>query len=162
MKTFIGTKTVKATPMNRLDYITYRGWELPDDEDGTDEGMLVEYVDGGKSNHPDHKGYISWSPLDVFERSYKETKGLSLGAAIEAVKLGHKIARSGWNGNNMFVYYVPAAKYKAITSVMMDMAYENGLIPYNAYLAIRTTAGPISTWSPSCSDTLAEDWYIVE
>ncbi len=68
---YVGTKYVTAKPMTRGEYNTYRGWELPVDEDGSDEGYLVEYVDGGKANHPDHAGYISWSPKDVFDRSYK-------------------------------------------------------------------------------------------
>lgn len=76
MKNYIGIKRIKAKPMNRLEYNEYRGWELPADEDGADEGMLVEYLDGGKSNHPNHEGYISWSPKDVFERAYKEGEGI--------------------------------------------------------------------------------------
>ena len=63
-------KEVTAMPMNRADYNTYRGWNLPDNEDGEDQGFLVEYTDGGKSNHPDHKNYISWSPKSVFEQGY--------------------------------------------------------------------------------------------
>ena len=70
-KTYIGTKKILATPMNRKEYNDYRGWEVPEDENPDDEGYLVEYVDGGKSNHPDHAGYISWSPKDVFERAYR-------------------------------------------------------------------------------------------
>ena len=70
MKPYVGVKIIKAKPMNRLDYNKYRGWELPEDEDGSDEGYLV--VDGGKSNHPDYKGYISWSPKEVFDNAYKE------------------------------------------------------------------------------------------
>ena len=69
-----GTKRVHAKPMNRGDYNSYRGWEVPADENPADDGYLVEYLDGGKSNHPNHAGYISWSPKDVFERSYKEVK----------------------------------------------------------------------------------------
>lgn len=70
MKTYIGTKMLKAEPMTREEYNHYRGWSMPPDEDGTDEGYLVEYLDGGESNHPEHAGYISWSPADVFERTY--------------------------------------------------------------------------------------------
>lgn len=75
MRKYIGVKLILAKPMTRLEYNIYRGWELPQDEDGSDLGYLVEYVDGGKSNHPDHEGYISWSPAEVFERAYTETKG---------------------------------------------------------------------------------------
>ena len=68
---YIGRKTIKAGPMTRLEYNQYRDWDLPDDEDGSDDGYLVEYVDGGQPNHPDHEGYISWSPKNVFEKAYK-------------------------------------------------------------------------------------------
>ncbi len=69
-RAYTGTKDVFARPMTRAEYNVYRGWELPADEDGNDKGYLVEYVDGGKSNHPAHAGYISWSPADVFARAY--------------------------------------------------------------------------------------------
>ena len=69
-----GTKRVHAKPMTRGAYNAYRGWQLPADENGDDEGFLVEYVDGGRGNDSRHAGYISWSPKDVFERSYKEVK----------------------------------------------------------------------------------------
>jgi len=72
MKTYIGTKVLRATPMNRLEYNNVRGWTLPADENGADEGYLVEYTDGGKPNTPTHAGYVSWSPKDVFERAYVE------------------------------------------------------------------------------------------
>lgn len=75
IKTYTGTKVVLAEPMNRADYNTYRGWEVPADEDPKDEGYLVEYQDGGKANMPDRKGYVSWSPKVVFERTYTEVSG---------------------------------------------------------------------------------------
>lgn len=71
MKKYIGTKEINALPMTRQEYNDFRGWKLPDDEDGSDEGYLVEYVDGGKANTPQYAGYVSWSPKNVFERAYK-------------------------------------------------------------------------------------------
>ena len=71
MKKYIGTKEINALPMSRQEYNDFRGWKLPDDENGTDEGYLVEYLDGGKGNTPQYNGYVSWSPKDVFERAYK-------------------------------------------------------------------------------------------
>ena len=47
---YVGTKEIRATPMSRRDYNDLRGWTLPEDEDGDDEGYLVEYTDGGKAN----------------------------------------------------------------------------------------------------------------
>lgn len=68
MKKYRSHKTVLAKPMTRGEYNTLRNWELPADEDGADQGYLVEYPGGGAPNHPDFKNYISWSPKDVFER----------------------------------------------------------------------------------------------
>lgn len=76
MKKYTGVKEILAKPMNRKEYNDYRGWELPADENGDDEGFLVEYVQSETSpnvNHPAHTGYISWSPKDVFEESYIST-----------------------------------------------------------------------------------------
>ncbi len=71
---YVGTKTVAASPMTRGEYNAYRGWDLPAYEDGSEQGYLVEYTDGGKSNHKNHAGYISWSPKDVFEKSYNKVE----------------------------------------------------------------------------------------
>lgn len=73
MLTYVGTKVVRAKPMTRLEYNNFRGWELPANENGDDDGYLVEYVDGGRGNVPQYAGYVSWSPKDVFERAYKLT-----------------------------------------------------------------------------------------
>ena len=77
-KLYEGTKRLHAQPMTRGEYNAYRGWEIPADENPADDGYLVEYQDGGKANDPRHAGYISWSPKDVFERSYKEIPQSSL------------------------------------------------------------------------------------
>jgi hypothetical protein len=67
---YIGTKIISAMPMSREDYNTYRGWQMPSDEDGTDAGYLIEYLDGGSPNDSRHTGYISWSPAAQFEEAY--------------------------------------------------------------------------------------------
>lgn len=162
MNHYIGTKLIRAQAMTRAEYNAYRGWTLPADENGEDAGYLVEYLDGGQSNHPNHVGYISWSPADVFDRAYRHTTGLSFGMAIEALKLGEKVARAGWNGAGQFVYLVPAASYPAQTGIAKAYFGADAMVPYRAYLALKTAQGDVATWAPSCSDALAEDWIIVE
>ena len=71
MTLYEGTKRLKADPMTRGQYNEYRGWAIPAGEDPKDAGYLVEYEDGGKANDSRHVGYISWSPVDDFERTYK-------------------------------------------------------------------------------------------
>ena len=93
MQLYTGTKQVKAKPMNRADYNTLRGWQLPADEDGTDEGYLVEYVDGGKANVDGFAGYISWSPKGVFEMAYNPCGTYIQRLQIEYYELQEKLAK---------------------------------------------------------------------
>lgn len=86
----------------------------------------------------------------------------SFGSAIAAAKEGYKVARSGWNGKGMFAYIVPSASYHAQTGVAKQHFGENAMVPYRAYWALKTAQEDIATWSPSGSDSLAEDWCTVE
>lgn len=70
MENYIGVKEILAKPMTSIEYNNYRGWELPEKGMENDEGYLVEYLNSPNSNHPNHKGYISWSPKAVFDESY--------------------------------------------------------------------------------------------
>ncbi|HEN1222705.1 TPA: DUF2829 domain-containing protein, partial [Klebsiella pneumoniae] len=44
MTKHIGVKLINAFPMTRHEYNAFRGWQLPTDENGADEGYLVEYL----------------------------------------------------------------------------------------------------------------------
>lgn len=69
IKKYKGIKEVNAKPMTRLKYNELRGWTLPENENGSDEGFLVEDL-SNKPNVEGYKGYIQWLPKDNFESSY--------------------------------------------------------------------------------------------
>lgn len=176
MKPFIGTKMILARPMGRGEYNTYRGWQIPLDENPADEGFLVEYVDGGASNHPGHAGYISWSPKDVFERAYRPTSGLTFGDALQALRAGKRVARAGWNGKGMWLSLSCAPGGDAIAG-RREIAAENFWSANNSEYArqnggsavvlpcitMKTATGEILMgWLASQTDMLAEDWVVLE
>lgn len=161
MQRFIGVNLVNAKPMTRQEYNDFRGWTLPADEDGSDKGYLVEYVDGGKANTDAFSGYVSWSPEDVFAKACRLCSGLSFGDVVNALKAGRRVGRTGWNGRGMFVYLVPANAYPAQTGAAKAHFGEGAMVPYNAYLAIKNVDETVSTWVPSVNDVLAEDWYAI-
>lgn len=175
MKQFIGVKQLKATPMTRLDYVLMRGWELPADENGDDPGFLVEYLDGGKPNHPEHLGYISWSPEEVFNNAYRPIDGMTFGLALEALKLGHRVQRAGWNGKGMWLSLSCAPGGDAAAG-RREIAAENFWSSNNSEYArknggsavvlpcitMKTATGEILMgWLASQTDVLAEDWSIL-
>ena len=154
MDCFIGTKLIMALPMNRAEYNTYRGWELPKDENGADEGYLVEYKDGGKPNHHLHEGYISWSPKKQFENAYRKTDGISFGLAVEALKLGYKVARAGWNGKGMWL----GLHKEGGTFIRDECGTE---LEYADYIVMKTADNKLVPWLASQTDVLADDWVIL-
>ena len=146
MEKYIGVKIIEAKPMLLIDAEELLGRKI---KAGNEEGYLVKYNDG----------YESWSPKYQFEEAYRKIDNMTFGLAIEAAKKGHKIARVGWNGKGMFVYYVPENYYETQTDVAKKELGE--LAKYNPYLAIKNVNGTISTWVPSINDVLSEDWIIV-
>lgn len=160
MKTYIGAKLISARPMSRAEYNHYRGWELPSNENGSDDGYLVEYQDGGKPNMEGHAGYISWSPAEQFDNAYRETIGMTFGLAIEAIRKGRCVARGGWNGANQFVFLIKAADLQ--NSLKWGYGEYLGEPTVQDALAIKTTNGQVQIgWLATQSDMLASDWKIV-
>lgn len=154
MQKYYGTKNVAAKSMSRAEYNEFRGWTMPDNEDGADAGYLVEYLDGGEPNVGGHTGYVSWSPKEQFEKAYKPTTAMSFGHAIEAMKAGQKVARHGWNGKGLWLELQMPDAHSKMTLPYIYLNYPDGSIPY--------TNGARVPWLASQTDVLAEDWMIVD
>ena len=86
MKKYIGTKLVKAEPMTQGEasekHLLKSGIVITD-EDASQEGYVVEYEDG----------YTSWSPKDVFEKSYRIAETFQDRLHIEEQELNDKIIK---------------------------------------------------------------------
>lgn len=139
MKQYIGTKIIHAEPESHYD---------------GRPGYKVVYRDG----------YRSWSPKAEFEDAYRECSAMTFGLAVEALKRGKRVARAGWNGKGMFLYYVPASEYPAQRNVLQTMVgvFEGDMVPYGAYIAMKTAQNNVVPWLASQTDVLAEDWEIAE
>lgn len=165
---YIGTKIVLALAMTRLAYNEYRGWDLPANENGADDGYLVEYTDGGAPNHPDHAGYISWSPKEQFDNAYRVTDGMSFGLAIEALKADRRVARAGWNGKGMWLVLVsgsPEVTLRPGTPYHTALGLESCEILPHIDMWTTNAQGRramLPGWVASQTDMLADDWQLVE
>ena len=162
MQQFIGTKRIQAKPMNRLAYNVFRGCKLPEDEDGSDEGYLVEYLADGESNFDDYEGYVSWSPKEPFEAAYQASGNMTFGHAVELMKAGHKVARQGWNGKGMFLFLVDGSTFKVNRPPLLGIFEEGTEIVYRPHIDMKAANGDIGTWVASQSDIIESDWVVVE
>ncbi len=81
---------------------------------------------------------------------------MNFGLALEALKQGQAVNRTGWNGRGMFLYLVPANTYPAQTNVAKGLIGEN--VEYGSYIAMKTAQGNVVPWLASQTDVLADDW----
>ena len=104
-------------------------------------------------------------PLDA-------TTPMSFGKAIEVLKSGKAIRRTGWHGKGMFVVkQVPSHITGDIIPNMQSlpqsakdilMSRDNPHIDYTNQMLIINPDGRADSWVPSSSDIFAEDWEVVE
>ncbi len=84
----------------------------------------------------------------------------NFGVALEAIKQGNKIAREGWNGKGMFLFYnngrLNTISYKAVSEGII----ENGL-EVAPFILMKTADNKLVPWLASQTDVLAEDWIII-
>ena len=152
---YIGTKIVQAAPALRIEdgegnvrieLLRDRSITLPTDT--VDLGYKVIYPDG----------YESWCPLDAFEAAYRETTGMNFGLALEAAKMGKRIARRGWNGKGQYVELGRRLIYATHDGCGVEAQHED--IGSQALVFVGTRGRQVG-WLASQSDMLADDWYIV-
>lgn len=71
---------------------------------------------------------------------------MDIGQAIELVKSGKRVHRSGWNGKGMYIYLMPPVM------AMPDHVMSEPVV------MMRTADGKRVAWLCSQSDLLATDW----
>lgn len=80
LKQYIGTKMVKAEPMAKSAAVA-KGWARPSEGNEDVPGYHVQYT------NPDGSTYDSWSPKEVFEKSYQIAEDFKDRLIIEANEL---------------------------------------------------------------------------
>ena len=83
------------------------------------------------------------------------------GWALDQLRAGRKLARQGWTGKGMFLYYVPANSYAPQTDIAKE-AFGGNLVPYGAYVAMKTAQENVVPWLASQTDMLTDDWVVVD
>lgn len=91
---------------------------------------------------------------------------MNFGQAIQALKEGKQVTRSGWNGKGMFLWLKPATTIKeewCKDPMLRAIVHNNGgEIQALGTICMLTADKKILTgWLASQSDMLAEDWEIV-
>ena len=94
---------------------------------------------------------------------------MNFGEAIQALKDGNKVSRSGWNGKGMFLVLVPATPNCVLRegtpyhTALNHSAAISGSVTINAHIDMFTATGEMQPgWLASQTDMLSDDWGVVE
>lgn len=90
----------------------------------------------------------------------------TFGMAVEAIKQGKRVARSGWNGKGMWlqlvinIHNVPEGGTTGPTyRLMIGSEVDKEALPW---IGMKTADNKFVPWLASQTDVLAEDWGIVD
>ena len=84
---------------------------------------------------------------------------MNFGLALEELKKGNKVKRSGWNGKDQ---YIELAERVSYINSKGELINEGHINIGNKVIAFIGTSGVQLGWLASQADMLAEDWEIVE
>lgn len=85
---------------------------------------------------------------------------MNFGQALEALKLGKRVARNGWHGKKMWLLLIKEWEYdcEAVGMTPDPQVYFENI----AFIGMKTADDKFVPWLASQTDILAEDWGIVE
>lgn len=81
--------------------------------------------------------------------------------ALSKIKVGHRLARAGWNGKDMYIFLVAGSVFKVNREPLLSIMGEGTEVQYHAHIDMKTAQGYVVPWLASQADLLAEDWEIV-
>lgn len=92
---------------------------------------------------------------------------MNFGQAIEALKAGKKVARSGWNGKGMWLILVPGSKDVNFTegSPYQKAGLQSGEILPHIDMYTTNSEGRramLPGWLASQTDMLSDDWVVID
>ena len=81
--------------------------------------------------------------------------------AIDILKTGKAVSRAGWNGDGMFLVYCPSSKIKVDRLPLLGVYSQGTELEFKEYIIMHTADGKVVPWSPSVSDILSNDYFVV-
>lgn len=94
-------------------------------------------------------------------------KTLDFSQALDLLKAGWRVARSGWNGKDMWLTLspggvIPADKFWAPNNRTFAEGQPGQQAEVLPYITMKTADNKIVPWLASQTDILAEDWVEVQ
>ena len=83
---------------------------------------------------------------------------MNFSEALEQIKLGRLLKRSGWNGKDQFVFLVNGSEFKVNRPPLLGIFEEGTTINYRPHIDMKYQDGSIGVWLACMGDLMADDW----
>ena len=83
---------------------------------------------------------------------------MDFGWALNELKAGRRVTRTGWNGKGQFVFLVPGSRFIVNRPPLLGIYPEGTEINYQPHIDLKTAQNTVVPWLASQGDVLAEDW----
>lgn len=78
--------------------------------------------------------------------------------ALNELKGGKLLTRTGWNGKKIYVYHVSGTTFKANRGPLSKILGIGTEVTYLPHIDMRTATGECVPWVMSQTDLLSNDW----
>lgn len=85
----------------------------------------------------------------------------SFSDALEALKLGARVQRAGWNGKGMFLFLIPGSTFEVNRPPLLGIYPAGTVVNYCPHIDMKTADDKIVPWLASQTDILADDWSAI-
>ena len=86
---------------------------------------------------------------------------MNFSEALQLIKQGHLLKRSGWNGKDQFVFLVSGSEFKVNRAPLLGIFPEGTDIKYRPHIDMKYQDGSVGVWLASMGDLMAEDWEVI-
>ena len=87
---------------------------------------------------------------------------MNFSEALEQIKTGKLLKRSGWNGKDQFVFLVKGSQFKVNREPLIDIFDKDTDIIYRPHIDMKYQDGSVGVWLSSMGDLMAEDWVSLD
>lgn len=85
---------------------------------------------------------------------------MTFSEALEALKEGKRVSRTGWNGRGMFIFLVPGSNFTVNREPLLSIMGAGKEVTYRPHIDMKDAEGKVVPWLASQTDLLADDWCI--
>lgn len=86
---------------------------------------------------------------------------MNFSEALNEIKSGKLLKRSGWNGKDQFVFLVNGSQFRVSREPLIIIFDEGTEITYRPHIDMKYQDGTIGVWLASMGDLMADDWIVL-